>query len=98
MDGYIVDADTGNGVPNAVIIILFPGIEMDWWLENGTDADVYTFANADSSGYFQLPLPLFRDIEYAGIAGLEGYEPSKGFLSFDNTDPDLVTLTIEITK
>ena len=98
VDGYILDADTGKGIPDATVIVLYPGVDLDAWLDSGTDDEIYTFAETDSDGYFLLLFPLERGVEYAGIAGLKGYEPSEGFLLFDETDPDFVTLTIELTR
>lgn len=98
VDGYVVDADTGKGINGAIVIVLWPGTDMDAWLDNGTDADIYTYAETDVDGYFSLDLPFFLDTEYPGIAGLEGYEPSKGNLTFTADDPETVTLNIELTR
>ncbi len=98
VDGYIVDADTGKGIPGAIIIILWPGVDLDEWLADGSDAEIYISVETDSDGYFNLLLPFDRDVEYAGIAGLEGYEPSEGYLTFTQDDPEYITLEIELTK
>ncbi|HLF91785.1 MAG TPA: trypsin-like peptidase domain-containing protein [Anaerolineales bacterium] len=97
VDGYIVDADTGKGIPNAVIVVLMPGVDLDAWLDNGTDADIFAFAEADSDGYFFLPGAFERNVQYPGIAGLEGYETNEGFLQFTDDDPDFITLDIELS-
>lgn len=98
VDGYVLDADTGKGIPGAVVIVLWPGVDMDAWLDNGTDADIYAYAETDENGYFNLILPFERGVIYAGIAGIEGYEPSEGDLTFTADDPEQVTLEIELTK
>ncbi|NUM47024.1 MAG: trypsin-like peptidase domain-containing protein, partial [Anaerolineales bacterium] len=98
VDGYVVDADTGRGIEGAVVIVLWPGTDMDDWLDNGSDADIYAFAETDADGYFNLLLPFDREQVYPGIAGMEGYEPSEGEISFTAEDGDTVTLEIELTK
>ncbi|GAB4580398.1 MAG: hypothetical protein Fur0022_31390 [Anaerolineales bacterium] len=98
VDGYVLDADTGKGIPNAVVIVLWPGTDMDQWLDNGSDADIYAYAETDADGYFNLILPFERGVVYPGIAGSEGYEPSEGELVFSEDDPELITLEIELTK
>lgn len=71
--GYILDADTGRGIPGAVYIVLDPGVTLDSW--DGSDAQIYTWAETDSNGYFELPLPLERGQQYSIIVGAEGYMP-----------------------
>jgi putative serine protease PepD len=100
VDGYVVDGDTGNPIAGAVVIVLNPGVDPDAWLQTGNEADVYTWAETDASGYFYLPLPFARNVEYPGLAGAfdQGYITSEGGLLFTDSDPDLITLTIELTK
>jgi putative serine protease PepD len=98
VDGYVVDAETGKGIAGAVVIVLWPGTDMDEWLDNGTDAEIYAFAETDENGYFNLILPFDRNQVYPGIAGIEGYEPSEGDLTFTSEDGDSVTLSIELTR
>lgn len=98
VEGEIVDADSGKPLSGAVIFILQPGIDLDAWLENPTDADIYTYAETDQKGYFFLPQPLLRGVEYPGVAGLTGYYNTDGFLSFTDEDPDSIYLTLELSK
>ena len=98
VSGQILDADTGKGIPGAVIVILNPGVDIDAWLDNGTDADIYVYAETDANGFFSLSRPLERGIEYPGIAGKEGYQPTRGFLLFEAGDPDQINLTLELTR
>jgi S1-C subfamily serine protease len=71
--GYILDADTGRGIPGAGYIVLEPGITINSW--DGSDAQIYTWAETDANGYFELPLPLERGQQYSILAGAEGYMP-----------------------
>ena len=98
VEGEIVDADSGKPLKGAVIFILQPGTDLEAWLDNPTDAEVYAYAEADQKGYFFLPEPLLRDVEYPGVAGLSGYHNSEGYLLFTAEDPDDFYLNLELTK
>ncbi|MFQ5616306.1 MAG: trypsin-like peptidase domain-containing protein [Anaerolineales bacterium] len=98
VSGQITDGDTGKGIPSAVVIVLKPGIDISDWLANGTDDDVFTWTETGADGSFALPEPLQRGIEYPAIAGAEGYQPSRGSLLFDDSDPGTIVLNIELTQ
>jgi hypothetical protein len=100
VDGFMWDADTGNPIANAVVVILNPGVDVDAWLQNGTDADVYTWAETDANGYFILPVALERGVEYPAAAGApeQGYLTTTGFLLLTDDDPDAITIDIELNK
>lgn len=74
--GYILDADTGRGIPGAFYIVLTPGIVVADW--DGDDRQVYTAAEADANGYFELPDALVRGESYSIIVWTEGYRPVTG--------------------
>ncbi|MBN1484040.1 MAG: trypsin-like peptidase domain-containing protein [Chloroflexia bacterium] len=71
MYGYIFDADTGNGIPGAMILFLQPGITVDefQWIEE----EVYALGEADRDGYYELSAPLVRGETYSVVAGAQGY-------------------------
>ncbi|MBK8900366.1 MAG: trypsin-like peptidase domain-containing protein [Anaerolineaceae bacterium] len=98
VEGEILDADSGKPLSGAVIFILQPGTDLDAWLDNPTDAEIYAFAETDQKGYFFLPEPLARGVEYPGVAGLTGYYNTEGFLEFSADDPDSIYLTLELSK
>ena len=98
IEGEILDADSGKPLSGAVIFILQPGTDLDAWLDNPTDAEVYAFAETDQKGYFFLPQPLQRGVEYPGVAGLTGYRNNEGYLEFSADDPDIIFLTLELSK
>jgi hypothetical protein len=98
VEGEILDADSGKPLRGAVIFILQPGTDLDAWLDNPTDAEVYAFAETDQKGYFFLPQPLQRGVEYPGVAGLTGYRNNEGYLEFSADDPDTIYLTLELSK
>ncbi len=98
VEGEILDADSGKPLSGAVIFILQPGTDLDAWLDNPTDAEVYAFAETDQKGYFFLPEPLQRGVQYPGVAGLTGYYNNEGYLEFSADDPDSIYLTLELSK
>ena len=98
VEGEILDADSGKPLSGAVVFILQPGTDLDAWLDNPTDADVYTYAETDQKGYFFLPQPFERGVEYPGVAGLTGYYNNEGYLEFSADDPDSIYLTLELSK
>ncbi|MCC6601754.1 MAG: trypsin-like peptidase domain-containing protein [Anaerolineae bacterium] len=98
VEGEILDADSGKPLSGAVVFVLQPGTDLDAWLDNPTDAEIFAFAETDQKGYFFLPEPLARGVEYPGVAGLTGYYNNEGFLEFSADDPDSVYLTLELSK
>lgn len=73
IQGTIVDFDTGRPISGAFFIVLNPGITVGSF--QWTDAEVYTMAEADRQGAYQLPAPLVRGECYSIIVGAEGYAP-----------------------
>lgn len=96
--GTIVDADSGKPIPDAVIIVLQPGTDLDAWIEDPTDAEVFAMAETNGKGVFELPATLERNVEYPGVAWKEGYFRNEGFLLFDDEDPALVDLVLELSQ
>lgn len=95
IQGYILDADTGRGIPGAVYLVLDPGVTVDSW--DGSDDQVYTWAETDADGYFELPDPLERGQRYTFIAGAEAYRPAFGedLLVGDEASPLEVEITLQ---
>ncbi len=98
VSGVITDADTGRPIPGAIIAALNPGVDVDQWLESGSDADVWQFFEVGEDGAFRFPTPFDRGIEYPVVAGAEGYQLVDGFLVFDESDPQLFELDIELGR
>lgn len=100
VEGYITDADTGNPISGAVIAILKPGVDIDAWLQSGSDSDIYAMATTDANGYFRFSETLQRGVEYPALAGAssQGYLTTTGFILLESDDPDLITLNIELNK
>lgn len=78
MEGRITDAATGEGIPGALFIVLRPefSIEDFTW----TQSQVLGISQADSRGYFQVPVLLPRGTDdepllYSVLVRAEGYLP-----------------------
>jgi serine protease Do len=76
IQGYVLDADTGQGISGALYVVLEPGIAVDGW--DGSEDQIYTSAETDTNGYFELPLPLERNESYSIIVWAEGYQAVTG--------------------
>ena len=100
VEGEIVDANSGKGIGDIFMIILNPGIDPDQWLSDGLDSDILTYAQTSSDGYFALPDLLPRGYEYGAVAGNKklGYQSVTGYLDITEDDPDVISLTIELSK
>lgn len=98
ISGQITDADSGKPIEGAVIILLNPGTDLDAWLDDPQDADIYTFAETNGKGQYTLPQPLERNVEYPGVAWKEGYRTNEGFLLFDDSYDDNVVLDLTLNK
>jgi len=93
IEGYIIDADTGRGIPGALYVVLNPGVTLDGW--DGSEEQIYTAAETDANGYFELPLPLERGQSYSLIVWAEGYRPTGGDNVAVGDEPS--PLEVEIT-
>ncbi len=93
--GYIVNANTRRGIEGALYIVLLPGVTVDDW--EGDEDQVYTFAQTDIKGYFELPYPLERGETYNIIVWAEGYRPVIGedVLIGDEESPLDVTVALQ---
>jgi hypothetical protein len=100
VEGQITDKKTRKPIRGAIVLILFPGITVQDWVDNDqSDEDVYTAAKSDSKGNFTLESPLEREVEYSLVIVAKGYKPlaADGFvISADEEDP--VQLDIKMTK
>ncbi len=73
IQGRITDAETKKGIPDALFLVLRPGITVDAfrWKEE----QVFAMAETDRRGYFELPEPLQRGERYSWIITARGYKP-----------------------
>ncbi len=101
MSGRIVDADTGEGIPGAMFIVLLPEYSVEDFTWNASQ--VLGTSLADSAGRFQIPVLLPRGTEdepllYSVLIQAEGYLPvSADGIEVNQTTPSPVELTVELT-
>jgi putative serine protease PepD len=93
--GRITDESTGLPIAGAGVFFLYPGVDLDAWIDNPTDADILTSAETDADGRYALPALLERGNSYPGVAAATGYRPNSGYLEVFVDDPD--TLTVDLT-
>jgi hypothetical protein len=84
--GGVFDNLTGNGIPDANFIVLNPGVDLDAWLENPTESDIYAAASTDANGRFNLSQTLERLLEYPVVVLAENYYLASGSLRYGQTD------------
>lgn len=98
--GKVLDANTGKAVNGALVLVLNPGVDPDAWLDYGEDADIFTSAQTNANGDFVLPERLQRNEEYAILVGSKslGYRTAVGSLMYKSTDPDTVSITVQLSK
>jgi hypothetical protein len=73
VQGTITDLDTGRAIQGAIFMVLNPGISLDTF--QWTDDEIYTTAETDRQGYYELPRLLERGQCYTMIMGAQGYWP-----------------------
>ncbi len=100
--GRIIDADTGEGIPGALFIVLEAEYSVEDFLWN--NAQVLDYALADSSGFFQLSRLLQRGTRaspllYSVLVRAEGYLPvtADGIIVSDATRSP-IELTIKMSR
>jgi hypothetical protein len=95
LQGRIVDADTGDGVSGAAIIILKPGVTASQWA-NAADSDSLTQAAgvADSDGNYLTSPGIPRSQTYTVLVGAQGYQARvfEDGLEIADKDPDVIPM------
>jgi hypothetical protein len=99
MAGVVVDADTGRGIANAVVVILKEGVTIDQFTNSGNDKSlIYDAAQSGSDGSFQMNLPLARGSSYAAFAVAEGYTPVVDQLDISDSIPNPWQVRVSMQK
>ncbi len=102
MIGRITDAETGEGIPGAMFIVLKSEYSVEDFLWD--ESQVLGSSLADSSGRFQIPILLPRGttdepLLYSVLARAEGYLPvdGDGIIVIDTTQSP-IELNIALTR
>ncbi len=98
MQGQITDVDTGKPIEGAVVFVLNPDVDLDAWLDDPQDDDIYTLADTDANGDYALPDLLERGFVYPGVAAARGYRPNDGNLDINNEDPEILVIDLQLSK
>jgi hypothetical protein len=98
--GQVTDADSGKTLAGIFVLALKPGFSPDDWVKNPQDNQIYTYAQTDQDGNFQLPDVLERGQKYGMIVGNKkiGYPSMTGYVTVKQDAPDTVKMTLKISK
>jgi S1-C subfamily serine protease len=97
VSGRVYDGDANRPIRNALVIVLNPGLTYDAW--DGSESDIYTWAETDRNGRYELPDPLERGVSYTLVVQAQGYNVKYGDdLVWTDEDPDDFTLDVGLVK
>ena len=74
--GTILDADTKRAISGALFLALVPGTDVQEFLADPQDSQIYASGTADRQGRFSLDQPLPRGESYTLVAVAKGYQPA----------------------
>lgn len=72
--GRVVDADNGQPIPNAMVVILKPGVKVAALAGEGLSDKVATKAITDAAGEFTSETPIPRNQQFSVVVAANGYE------------------------
>jgi serine protease Do len=98
--GKIYDSDSNNGLANAYVFVLKPGVTYEKWQNNKyPESDVYSYTQTDAKGNYRIPDPLQRNTKYTIVASVKGYYDQYGDdLVWKDQDPAEYQLDIGMSK
>ena len=74
ISGQVVDARTGRGIPDALVIALKPGVSVQQFLQTQRKDLAFTSARTDRNGNFTFPQQLPKGQAYSVIVVARGYQ------------------------
>jgi putative serine protease PepD len=98
MSGTVSDAETGKAIVGAVVILLQPGVNVSSWLDEPDPDTVFSYAETNARGAYQLPDLLARDVRYEAAVLADGYLDETGYLEFGVDDPDNMTINVALSR
>jgi S1-C subfamily serine protease len=95
--GQIIDAATGEGIPNLTIIIISEEFSIEDYV--GQRDQVYALAMTDRNGVFQLDRPLQYDAPYSLLIAADGYLPIPADgVTVTRESPNPLDMVISLTR
>lgn len=73
VSGQIVDARSDRGIPEALVIVLKPGVSVQQFIQKQLKELTFTSARTDRSGNFTLPQQLPKGLAYSVVVVARGY-------------------------
>ncbi|HEY9076210.1 MAG TPA: trypsin-like peptidase domain-containing protein [Anaerolineaceae bacterium] len=98
ISGKIVDANTNAPIPEALVVVLKEGVDIDKWLDDGTDDQVMAFGKSDANGAFTLNNRLQRGVKYGMAVGAKNYRMTTGYITLKADTPDNLSVTFQLSK
>lgn len=98
LNGNVVDATTNQPIADALLVILKPGVDVNKWLESGTDDQVFAFARSDYNGAFSMNNRVQRQTQYGLAVGAKNYRLISGTINLKPDTPDVFTYTFKMSK
>lgn len=77
LSGVVLDGDSGQPVPGAVIFLLAPGTDIAAWVDNPQEGQIASFAKSAADGTFVV-YGLAAGNSYPALAMAEGYVAAGG--------------------
>ena len=96
LKGKVTDYFSSKGIPDASFIVLKPGTDLETWIADPNEDDIFTVSQTDANGNYALPDPLERLVDYPVIVAAEGYYLAYGPVHFGMTSPAQVTFDISL--
>ncbi len=97
VEGRVLDLDTERPISGALVLVLNPGVTLrtfEW-----TYDEVYTSAETDRQGFFELPDPLEVGACYTVVVGADGYWTfAQDEVCIDVDDGPVAEWTISLEK
>lgn len=95
LKGQIVDADTQEGIENAILILLKPGVTLDQWDRSSQaeeDELIAAYGGTDSDGNYTTAPALARGQTYLAVVGAKGYQRVDGSIEITADDPNITEM------
>jgi hypothetical protein len=101
VQGTVVDSKSKKAINGALVVVLNDGVDVEQWLNDGSDSDVMAYGKTDSKGQFELSerIPVGKPLPW--LIGAKGY---KTIMQQDFTieegaeDPYVLNIGLERSK